>query len=120
MILTGIADEAGDSINSQIAATKALGWEHIEARFLSVGNFEKGSIHEIPEEAFNLAVDALNEAEIKVCGIGSTIGNWAHSITDPFDITEGEVERCITRMKILGTSIVRVTVSYTHLRAHET
>ena len=42
MILTGIADEAGDSINSQIAATKALGWEHIEARFLSVGNFEKG------------------------------------------------------------------------------
>ena len=41
MILTGIADEAGDSINSQIAATKALGWEHLEARFLSVGNFEK-------------------------------------------------------------------------------
>ena len=114
MILTGIADEAGDSIDSQIAATKALGWEYIEARFLSVGNFEKGSIHEIPEEAFNLAVDALNEAEIKVCGIGSTIGNWAHSITDPFDITEGEVERCITRMKVLGTSIVRV-MSYSIL-----
>ena len=114
MILTGIADEAGDSIDSQIAATKALGWEHIEARFLSVGNFEKGSIHEIPEEAFNLAVDALNEAEIKVCGIGSTIGNWAHPITDPFDITEGEVERCIIRMKVLGTSIVRV-MSYSIL-----
>lgn len=114
MILTGIADEAGDSINSQIAATKALGWEHLEARFLSVGNFEKGSIHEIPEEAFNLAVDALNEAEIKVCGIGSTIGNWAHSITDPFDITEGEVERCITRMKVLGSSIVRI-MSYSIL-----
>ena len=114
MILTGIADEAGDSINSQIAATKALGWEHIEARFLSVGNFEKGSIHEIPEEAFNLAVDALNEAEIIVCGIGSTIGNWAHSITDPFDITEGEVERCITRMKVLGSSIVRI-MSYSIL-----
>ena len=81
MILTGIADEAGDSIDSQIAATKALGWEYIEARFLSVGNHKKGSIHEIPEEAFSLAVDALNEAEIKVCGIGSTIGNWAHSIT---------------------------------------
>ena len=114
MILTGIADEAGDSIDSQIAATKALGWDHIEARFLSVGNFEKGSIHEIPEEAFNLAVDALNESEIKVCGIGSTIGNWAHPITDPFDITEGEVERCITRMKVLGTSIVRV-MSYSIL-----
>ena len=114
MILTGIADEAGDSIDSQIAATKALGWEYIEARFLSVGNHKKGSIHEIPEEAFSLAVEALNEAEIKVCGIGSTIGNWAHSITDPFDITEGEVERCITRMKILGTSIVRV-MSYSIL-----
>ena len=31
MILTGIADEAGDGIDSQIAATKALGWKHIEA-----------------------------------------------------------------------------------------
>ena len=41
MILTGIADEAGDGIDSQIAATKALGLQHIEARFLSVGEHKK-------------------------------------------------------------------------------
>lgn len=108
MILTGIADEAGDGIDSQIAATKALGWKHIEARFLSVGEHEKGSIHEIPEEAFSLAVQALDEAGIKVCGIGSTIGNWAHPITDPYEITIGEVNRCIDRMKRLDSSIVRI------------
>lgn len=108
MILTGIADEAGAHIDAQIAATKELGWRHIEARFVEVDGFEKGSIHEIPEEAFAEAKRALDAAGIGVAGVGSTIGNWAHSIGDPFDITEGEVARCIERMHQLGTKIVRV------------
>ena len=108
MILTGISDEAGDSIKTQIAATKALGWQHIEARFLAVDGYEKGSIHEIPEEAFNKAAEILANSNIKVCGIGSTIGNWAHPITDPFEITEDEVNRCIKRMQVLESKIVRI------------
>ncbi len=48
MIITGIADEAGDQIDAQITATRKLGWKHIEARFVQVEGFEKGSIHEIP------------------------------------------------------------------------
>ena len=36
MILTGIADEAGAHVDAQIAATKELGWKHIEARFVEV------------------------------------------------------------------------------------
>ena len=43
MIITGIADEAGDHIDAQIAATKELGWQHVEARFVQVEGFEKGS-----------------------------------------------------------------------------
>jgi sugar phosphate isomerase/epimerase len=107
MIITGIADEAGDHIDAQIAATKELGWQHVEARFVQVEGFEKGSIHEVPEEAFDLAAAAFHEAGIQVCSIGSTIGNWAHSITDPFDITEAEIQRCIGRMHKLGAKIVR-------------
>ncbi|MCP4849752.1 MAG: sugar phosphate isomerase/epimerase [Verrucomicrobiaceae bacterium] len=107
MIITGIADEAGDHVDTQIAATKTLGWQHIEARFVQVDAFEKGSIHEIPEEAFDLAAAAFHAAEIQVCSIGSTIGNWAHSIKDPFDITEAEIQRCIKRMHKLGAKIVR-------------
>ncbi|MEM9481789.1 MAG: TIM barrel protein, partial [Verrucomicrobiota bacterium] len=37
-----------------------------------------------------------------------TIGNWAHSILDPFDITEAEVARCIDRMQRLDSKIVRI------------
>jgi len=108
MKLTGIADEAGETVDAQIEATNALGWKHIEARFVKVEGFEKGSIHEIPEEAFDLAAQKFKEAGIGISGIGSTIGNWAHSINDPFDITEGEVSRCITRMKALDSKIVRI------------
>lgn len=108
MKLTGIADEAGETADAQIEATNALGWKHIEARFVKVEGFEKGSIHEIPEEAFDLAAQKFKEAGIGICGIGSTIGNWAHSINDPFDITEGEVSRCIARMKELDSKMVRI------------
>ena len=115
MNLTGISDEAGSAIEDQIRAHHDLGWESIEARFLSVGEFEKGSIHEIPDEAFDLAVSKLEEAGVSVCAVGSTIGNWAHSIEDPFDVTEAEIGRCIPRMQRLGSKFVRI-MSYAILQ----
>ncbi len=108
MTLTGIADEAGAHVDAQIRATQELGWNHIEARFVEVDGFEKGSIHEIPDAAFDEAAAALADAGVQVCGVGSTIGNWAHAIDDPFDITEGEVARCIDRMGKLGCQLVRI------------
>ena len=115
MKLTGISDEAGAPLERQIAATKELGWDSIEARFVEVPGFEKGSVHEIPDEAFDQFADGLQDAGIGVSGVGSTIGNWAHSIEDPFEITEGEIERCIARMKRLDSKIVRV-MSYAILK----
>lgn len=115
MKLTGISDEAGSSIETQIRAHKELGWDTIEARFLSVGDFEKGSIHEIPEAAFDLAANVLQESNMGVYAVGSTIGNWAHSVDDPFSITEGEIERCIARMKRLDSHYVRI-MSYAILQ----
>jgi sugar phosphate isomerase/epimerase len=115
MKLTGISDEAGSAIEEQIRAHKELGWDSIEARFLSVGEFEKGSIHEIPDAAFDLAVSKLEDAGVSVCAVGSTIGNWAHSIEDPFGITEAEIGRCIPRMQKLGSKFVRI-MSYAILQ----
>ncbi|MEZ5324444.1 MAG: sugar phosphate isomerase/epimerase [Verrucomicrobiales bacterium] len=115
MKLTGISDEAGTPIETQIRAHKELGWDTIEARFLSVGEFEKGSIHEIPEAAFELAAAKLKDAGVSVYAVGSTIGNWAHSIEDPFSITEAEIERCIDRMGKLGSKCVRI-MSYAILQ----
>jgi len=115
MKLTGISDEAGAPLERQIAATKELGWDSIEARFVEIPGFEKGSVHEIPDEAFDAFAAGLEAAGISVSGVGSTIGNWAHSIEDPFEITEGEIERCIARMRRLGSKLVRV-MSYAILK----
>jgi hypothetical protein len=49
MYLSGIADEAGASIDTQIRATKELGWKYIEARSVEVQGFEKANIHDIPD-----------------------------------------------------------------------
>src|SRR5206468_1161267 len=47
MILTGIGDEAGNTIDAQIAATKELGWKHIEARGVEVPGFPKANLHDV-------------------------------------------------------------------------
>jgi len=108
MKLTGIADEAGSHIDTQIRAHKELGWDTIEARFLEVDGFDKGSFHEIPDEAFEKAVTALENSGTGICGVGATIANWAHSIEDDFQITLDEIDRCIPRMQRAGSKIVRI------------
>src|SRR4051812_38949326 len=108
MYLTGIADEAGAAIDTQIKATQELGWKYIEARSVEVPGFPKANLHDIPDEAFEIAARKLSEAGIGVCCFGSTIMNWAKRIEDPFDITLGEVRRAIPRMQKLGTKFVRI------------
>src|SRR6185436_7707302 len=97
MILTGIGDEAGNTLDAQIRATKELGWKHLEMRGVEVPGFPKANFHDIPDPAFDLAVDKLHEAGIRVHCFGSTIMNWAKTIETPWDITLGEVQRAIPR-----------------------
>ena len=47
MFLTGIADEAGAPLDTQIKATKELGWQYIEARMVEVPGYPAGNIHDI-------------------------------------------------------------------------
>jgi sugar phosphate isomerase/epimerase len=108
MILTGISDEAGNTIDAQIRATRELGWNYLEMRGVEVPGFPKGNFHDIPDKAFDLAVDKLKQAEIRVYCFGSTVMNWAKKVTDPFAVTLDEVGRCIPRMQRLGTSYVRI------------
>ncbi len=108
MILTGIGDEAGANIDAQIRATQELGWKHLEMRFAEVPGFPKGNFHDIPEAAFEICVEKLQEAGIGVYCFGSAIANWAKKLSDPMDITIGEVCRAIPRMQRLGTKYIRV------------
>lgn len=108
MILTGVGDEAGNTIDTQIKATQELGWKFIEARNVEVPGFPKGNLHDIPEAAFDLVCDKLGNAGIGVYCFGSTVMNWAKKVNDPFDITLAEARRAISRMQRLGTKYIRV------------
>ena len=108
MILTGIGDEGASSLEGQIQATRELGWNQIEMRGVTVPGFQKANIHDLPDEAFDLAVRRLSEAGIGIYCFGSTIMNWSKKLEDPFDITLSEVKRAIPRMTRLGTRYVRI------------
>jgi sugar phosphate isomerase/epimerase len=108
MILTGIADEAGLELDAQIRATRELGWKFIEMRAVEVPGFTKGNFHDIPDKAFDIAAGRLQEAGLSVYCFGSAIANWSKKITDPFQITLDEVNRCIPRMKKVGVKFVRI------------
>jgi len=108
MILTGIGDEAANSIDGQIEATRELGWSYLEPRGVEVPGFAKGNFHDIPDAAFDVAVRKLESAGVGVYCFGSTVMNWAKKGDSPFEITLAEVKRAIPRMKRLGTKYIRV------------
>lgn len=103
MKLTGFTDEASNDIDTQIALTKALGWEYLSAR--TVGDL---NIHEISDEAFDRVEEKLQLAEIKVAEFGSLIGSWSKSIKSDWKVTENEIERAIKRMKRLDVKFIRI------------
>ena len=53
MILTGIADEAGKDIKTQIKAHKELGWDTIELRLVDGKNVACA----LPEDEFKAVAD---------------------------------------------------------------
>jgi sugar phosphate isomerase/epimerase len=108
MIITGIGDEAANTIDGQIKAHRELGWKWIEMRGVEVPGFTKANFHEIPDAAFDTCVKQLEAAGIGVYCFGSTIMNWQKTVETPFDVTLAEVKRCIPRMQRLKTKFVRV------------
>ena len=108
MILTGIGDEGANTIDGQIRNTLDLGWKHLEPRGVEVPGFTKANFHDIPDAAFDVAVQKLEAAGVGVYCFGSTIMNWAKKVDDPFDLTLAEVKRAIPRMRRLGTKYIRV------------
>ena len=75
MKLTGFADEAGSALDTQIRATKELGWDYLSARGIAGKN-----IHDMEEADFESALETLDAAGIKIAEFGSLIGTWAKSI----------------------------------------
>src|ERR1044071_5321203 len=108
MILTGIGDEGANTIDGQIRVTRELGWNYLESRGVEVPGFTKANFHDIPDAAFDLAVNKLESAGVGVYCFGSTIMNWAKKVDDPFEITLAEGKRAIPRMKRVGAKYIRI------------
>ncbi|MBD3306321.1 TIM barrel protein [candidate division KSB3 bacterium] len=103
MYCTGFADEAADTLDGQIRATKTLGWRHIEAR-----NIDGVNIHDLPDEAFDKVCATLADAGVEINCFGSTIANWGTPITAPFEADLEKVRRAIPRMQRLGAKLIRI------------
>ena len=121
MFFTGFADEAGAALSVQIAATRALGWRHIEMRNVRVegaisANFAEGArsavaggnVCDIPDAAFEILVAALDEANVQINCFGSALANGGKSVEAPFDDEWQEAKRAARRMERLGTRLIRV------------
>ncbi len=106
MYFSGIADEAGDSIDEQIEAHKELGWKHIEIR-----NVDKISLTDLCEEIFQQVADKVTSAGLGVSCFASQLCNWSRPITKHPDIDCQELVRAIPRMQALGCKFIR-TMSY--------
>lgn len=102
MFYSGIADEAGKSIDTQIKAHQELGWDHIEIR-----NVDGAQFTDVSDDVFTAVCDKLAAANMKVSCFAAGIANWATKITDPIDNAVETLQRSIPRMRKLNTTFIR-------------
>lgn len=103
MFLSGIADEAGKDIDTQIRAHRELGWEYIELR-----NIDGTNLTAVTDEKFEEISEKLSQAGLKVSCLASGLCNWSRKITEPFDDDREQLARAIPRMQRLGTPFIRI------------
>ena len=108
MFLSGIADEAGTPLQTQIRAHKELGWKHIEIRAVNDTTLALAD-----EKQFEEIRSQLQKAGIQVSCFASRIANWSRDILGPFEVDVDELKRSIPRMKKLNTPFIRI-MSYTN------
>ena len=103
MYLTGFADEAADTLEGQIAATKELGWTRIETRKLMSGNLAG-----LTDGEFAKVEELLAESGVSFNCYGSCVANWSHPITEDPESSYEEMRRAIPRMRKLGIKMIRI------------
>ncbi|MCL2318958.1 MAG: sugar phosphate isomerase/epimerase [Treponema sp.] len=101
--LCGFADEAADNLAGQIKVLNALGWKYLEARYIDGFN-----INDLDEQAFEQVCAALENTEIKINCLGSSIANHATQVDSDFESTMATVKRAIKRMQRLRIPYIRI------------
>ena len=89
MFYSGISDESGQDIATQIKAHQELGWNHMELRLVDGENLTL-----IDDAKFEAVYGAVTEAGMRVSCFSSAIANWARPITCDSSIDIEDLERC--------------------------
>ena len=100
-VLSAFADEAGDSLDEQIAALVGNGIRYIEPR-----NIDRVGVLDHTEESLAAIKAKLDENGIKVGSLGSPIGKY--DITADFDSYLVTFEKALRACEILGTKKMRM------------
>lgn len=108
MFLTGISDEAGKAIETQIRAHRELGWTEMELRDVLQSDGKAENLHNLTEAEFNRVEKAVKDAGMHVYCFSSRVANWGKKIDEPFETSLEEARRAIPRMKALGTRYIRI------------
>jgi len=103
MFFSGISDEAGPSIDTQIKAHKELGWEYLEIR-----NVDGENLTLMSEEKFAQVYDKVTSAGMKVSCFASCLANWSRPISGDFSVDIAELKQAIPRMQKFGTKFIRI------------
>ena len=103
MRCSGISDEAGRDLGTQIRAHRELGWDWMELRLVDGEN-----VSLLPDDAFETVYREVSEAGLGVSCFAGTIGNWAKSIGGDFGADMDELTRVVPRMRRFGTRYLRI------------
>lgn len=103
MFFSGISDEAGQAIDTQIKAHNELGWQHLELRLVDGEN-----VTAVSDEKFDEVYDKVTAASMSVSCFGSAIANWARPITCEKQVDIDDLKQAIPRMQRFGTKFIRV------------
>jgi L-ribulose-5-phosphate 3-epimerase len=102
--LSGLSDEAADSIDGQIAAHRALGWAFLELRLV---DGKQVSSAQYPEDSFDQVAYKIARAGMKVSGFASAIGNWSRPLRGDFSVDLDDLRAVIPRMQKVGARFLR-------------
>lgn len=100
-VLSAFADEAGNSLDEQIAALKENGIDYIEPR-----KIDGKGVLDLSDDELIAVKKALDENGIKVNSLGSPIGKY--DINASFEPHLQDTKKAIRIAKMLGTDYIRM------------
>jgi sugar phosphate isomerase/epimerase len=103
MKLSGVSDEAGTDLRTQIRAHRELGWDCLDLRTVDGTN-----VTSVSDGRFDRIAEAVEAAGMTVTNFASGVCCWGRSVRDDFRLDVAELRRAIPRMHRLGTRTIRV------------